>query len=314
MEGEALIEMAVPAAAAISVACAVWFLIGLYRDSRAFITPAARDNLQPPPGALLGLLLPFARFFGAALAGFAAGFGTRRAGEYSYLEAARSRVRRGLHGAGLEESMNADDFFGLILFGVFGYALMGFVFALVFAKPFPIVAGAAIGVIHPIVWLRDRIARRQTEMRRLMPYALDLLTLSVGAGLDFTAALERIVPKLAGSALAVEFGAMMREIQLGKPRREALRSMADRVQMTEMGTFATAMIQAEEIGAALGPVLRIHADQMRNDRSNRAEQKAVEAPVKILFPLIAFIFPTTFLILFGPMLATWLTTMVSGGR
>ena len=88
--------------------------------------------------------------------------------------------------------------------------------------------------------------------------------------------------------------------RLGKSRGEALRDMAERVNMAEMGTFCSSLIQADELGADLGPVLRVLADQMRNDRSNRAEKKAMEAPVKILFPLIAFIFPTVFIIIFAP--------------
>jgi tight adherence protein C len=140
----------------------------------------------------------------------------------------------------------------------------------------------------------------------MLPYALDLLTLSVEAGLDFTAALARLVPKLRGTALAAEFGAMLRDIQLGKPRTEALRDMADRISMNEVNSFAAALIQADELGASIGVVLRVQADQMRNDRSNRAEKKAMEAPVKILFPLIACIFPTVFLIIFAPILIKYL--------
>ena len=137
-------------------------------------------------------------------------------------------------------------------------------------------------------------------MRRLMPYTLDLLTLSVEAGLDFTAALARIVPKLEGTALSEEFGELLRAIRLGRARSEALRDMADRVSMAELTSFTSSLVQADELGADLGPVLRVLADQMRNDRSNRAEKKAMEAPVKILFPLIAFIFPTVFIIIFAP--------------
>ena len=142
-----------------------------------------------------------------------------------------------------------------------------------------------------------------------MPYALDLLTLSVEAGLDFTSALARIVPKLEGTALAQEFGELLRAIRLGKTRSEALRDMADRMGMAEVTSFTSSLVQADELGADLGPVLRVLAEQMRNDRANRAEKKAMEAPVKILFPLIAFIFPTVFIIIFAPMGINYLSKL-----
>jgi len=114
------------------------------------------------------------------------------------------------------------------------------------------------------------------------------------------------VPKLAGTALSVEFGELLRQIRLGRSRAEALRDFADRVDMPEIVSFTSSLIQAEELGAGIGGVLRTQAEQMRNDRSNRAEKKAMEAPVKILFPLIAFIFPTVFIIIFAPMAMSYL--------
>ena len=153
--------------------------------------------------------------------------------------------------------------------------------------------------LQPFAWLRKRLNRRRSAVRKLLPYALDLLTLSVEAGLDFTSALARLVPKLGDNPLAFELGEMLRAIRLGRSRSGSLRDLADRMAMTEVTSVTSSLIQADELGADLGPVLRVLSDQMRADRSNRAEKKAMEAPVKLLFPLIVFIFPTVFLILFS---------------
>jgi tight adherence protein C len=152
----------------------------------------------------------------------------------------------------------------------------------------------------PMVWLRGRVQARQDEIRKGLPYALDLLTLSVEAGLDFTQALSRIVKKLGHGALAVELGQTVRDIQLGRTRPQALRELSRRVDVPELNSIVTSLIQADELGSSLGPILRIQAEQLRTRRSQMAEKTAMEAPVKILLPLIFFIFPTIFIMLFGP--------------
>lgn len=257
---------------------------------------------------LFKLVRPFARFFGHWIAAISADIELRRGRDagHSYLLSTRIRIQKLLIGAGRPEGLTADEFMGLVVFSTLLWLLLGSVAYVVTGSGLTLVAGVILGFFHPIFWLRDRVSKRRNEIRKLLPYALDLLTLSVEAGLDFTAALGRLVPKLGHSSLAEEFGAMLRDIQLGKPRGEALRDMANRIGMNEVNSFASALIQADELGASIGVVLRVQADQMRNDRSNRAEKKAMEAPVKILFPLISCIFPTVFLIIFAPILIKYL--------
>ena len=225
-------------------------------------------------------------------------FGER--GVVRHLVGVRVKLQRALIAAGSPEGLTADEMLGLSLFSVIVWTGLGVCIWLVLGWTFQILVLFLVGLFQPFMWLHKRATRRRNEMRRLMPYTLDLLTLSVEAGLDFTAALARIVPKLEGTALSEEFGELLRAIRLGRARSEALRDMADRVSMAELTSFTSSLVQADELGADLGPVLRVLADQMRNDRSNRAEKKAMEAPVKILFPLIAFIFPTVFIIIFAP--------------
>ncbi|HUT36257.1 MAG TPA: type II secretion system F family protein [Planctomycetota bacterium] len=157
-----------------------------------------------------------------------------------------------------------------------------------------------LGFLMPWVWLRDRERARKKAIRRDLPYALDLLTLSVEAGLDFTAALARIVRRRPDSALSQELSETLRQIQMGVPRADGLRDLNERVRMEEIFSVTSALIQADELGASLGPILRVQADTFRVRRAQAAEKLAMEAPVKLLFPLICFFFPATFIVIFGP--------------
>jgi tight adherence protein C len=157
-----------------------------------------------------------------------------------------------------------------------------------------------VGTIFPWIWLRDCERSRKRRIRRDLPFALDLLTLAVEAGLDFTAALARIIRRRPDAALSQELAETLRQIQMGVTRAEALRGLSERAAMEEVFSVTSALIQADELGASLGPTLRIQADHFRVRRAQAAEKAAMEAPVKLLFPLICFFFPATFIVLFGP--------------
>ncbi len=155
---------------------------------------------------------------------------------------------------------------------------------------------------YPGLWLRGVLKVRQRSIQRALPFVLDLLTLSVEAGLDFMNAMQRIVERRKIDPLGEEFVRVLREIQLGKTRRVALRDMAERVDQFEIRTVVNALVQADELGVGIAQILRILSDQMRQRRFERAEKLANEAPVKMLFPLVAFIFPAVFLVLLGPII------------
>lgn len=157
--------------------------------------------------------------------------------------------------------------------------------------------------VQPGLWLSQACRRRQGEIRRAAPFILDLLTLSVEAGMDFMTALQRIVERRRMDAINEELLRVQREVAVGKTRREALRSMSERLDMPDIRSVLGALIQADEMGVGIGLILRIQSDQMRSRRFELAEKKANEAPVKMLFPLVAFIFPAVFLILLGPILS-----------
>ena len=212
----------------------------------------------------------------------------------------RDRTARHLTAAGSPHGLNADEYFGLVLlFSLIGLGIGGM--ASVSSGWTILLAGGLIcGFLWPIVWLQAQTERRKTAIFRSLPFALDLLTLSVEAGLDFTSALARILKKIPNTPLAEEFGELLRQIQMGQARSDALRQLARRVDIEAMTNVTGSLIQADELGASIGPILRIQADQMRVRREQLAEKKAMEAPVKILLPLILFIFPTVFLIILGP--------------
>ena len=152
----------------------------------------------------------------------------------------------------------------------------------------------------PMAWLRRSVRRRQTAILRALPFVLDLLTLSVEAGLDFMAALRRCTERRTVDPLTEELLRVVRETQVGTSRREALRAMARRIDLPDVRAVVNSLVQADELGVSLGAILRIQADQVRNRRFERAEKLANEAPVKLLGPLMLFIFPSVFLILLGP--------------
>ncbi|MBN8655713.1 MAG: type II secretion system F family protein [Anaerolineae bacterium] len=156
-----------------------------------------------------------------------------------------------------------------------------------------------LGFFFPQMWLSSRITRRQTEVRKALPDALDLLTICVEAGLGFEAAMSKVADKWENE-LSLMFGRCIREIQLGKTQREALRDMADRIGLPELTSFVAAVIQSQSLGVSMAKVLRIQSDQMRMKRRQFAEELAHQAPVKMIIPMALLTFPSIMIILMAP--------------
>ncbi len=212
-----------------------------------------------------------------------------------------SKTRRNLIKAGEPQAYKPEDIMALQEVSAVVGLLMGLILMngtgqnLVYSLLF-----LMFGAYYPLLWLNDQVKKRHLQISRALPYNLDLLTLSVEAGLDFTAALAKVVEKGKAGPLREELQLVLKQLKMGKTREEALKSMIVRVDLPALTTFVTALIQADKMGTSLGKVLRIQSTQMRIDRTQRAEKLAGEAPVKMLFPLIACIFPTVFMVLFGP--------------
>lgn len=165
------------------------------------------------------------------------------------------------------------------------------------------VMGLLVLHLYPVTWLRRVLQARHVSLQRSLPFVLDLLTLSVEAGMDFMTALQRTVQQQRVlSPLGEELLRVIRQIQLGKTRKQALQSMITRVSHPDITAVFSSLIQADELGVSIGSILRIQSNQVRSKRFDRAEKMANEAPVKMLFPLMFFIFPSVFLILLGPVI------------
>ncbi len=229
------------------------------------------------------------------------------------LDKARSQADWMIVAAGLEGLLTADEFLALkylmpIACGGVWTALVLAFGALMpesfFAKNW--LALSLLGVfwfyVYPLSWLRRTLKRRHLSIMKSLPFVLDLLTLSVEAGMDFMSALQRNCERRKLDPLNEELIRMTKEIQVGTPRRTALRNMADRVRQPDLKSVAFALIQADELGVSIGSILRIQSEQLRGRRFDRAEKLANEAPVKMLGPLMLCIFPAVFVILLGPIL------------
>ncbi len=219
------------------------------------------------------------------------------------IEDYRNRLNRKLTAAGNPGAYNADEFIALRILVFFGIPILTFLlFTAMFGNCHPLILSLAtlLGFFLPPVWLRDTLMKRAKEINRSLPYILDLLTLSIEAGLDFISSVERIVMKKESTGpLYDELFQMLQELKMGKTRREALRDMARRINLDNVNSVVAALIQADQLGTSLGPVLRIQSEMLRVRRSQQAEKLAMEAPVKLLFPLL-FIFLAVIMLLLSP--------------
>lgn len=159
--------------------------------------------------------------------------------------------------------------------------------------------GFVLGYMLPVMWLGNKIKTRKKNITKALPDALDLLTISVEAGLAFDSALGRVTEKW-DDELGREFKRVLTDIRLGRTRREALRDMAERTGVEDVQTFVASVIQADQLGVPMAKILRIQSDQMRVKRRQRAEEQAQKAPIKMLFPMVFLIFPALFVVILGP--------------
>ena len=171
------------------------------------------------------------------------------------------------------------------------------------------ILGLGIGYIVPEFWLGGRVRKRQKAIVIGIPDALDLLTISVRAGLAFDAALGKVVEKMKGP-LVDEFRRALAEVRVGKARRDALRDIVPRTEVPSLTNFIGAIIQAEQLGVSISKVLQVQSEQLRIERRQRAEEQAAKAPIKMLFPLVGCIFPSLFVVILGPAIILIITNLV----
>jgi tight adherence protein C len=218
------------------------------------------------------------------------------------------RIDAKLEKAGYPGGLRGADWVGVKLMASIGFAVLFFVIGLLLLRQ-PVVGlllavvGAAVGYIAPEFWLGRKIKARSLGMVLQLPDALDLLTISVEAGLGFDAALAKCVERMDGP-LIDEFRQALAEVRMGRVRREALRDVATRADAQPVSNFVGAIVQAEQLGVPIAKVLQIQSNQLRIERRQRAEEAAAKAPVKMLFPMVGCIFPTIFIVILGPAVVT----------
>ncbi|MGI2171413.1 type II secretion system F family protein [Shewanella sp. MF05960] len=250
------------------------------KDNREFMDPLS-------PG--LKLIWPFVRIVA---------FYISENLSVDYLE----RISKKLQISGLSYIMTAEQYFAIrVLSTLFSLGLTIFCGLLLDnLETNYLIFAAVFGYFLPVLTLNDLRKKRQGQIVKSLPVYLDYLTMAIEAGLNMTGALSQAVDRGPAGPLRIELEKVIRDMRAGMSRAQSFRNMADRVQITEVNSLVSALAQAEKTGASLGQTLRIQSDQRRVERFQRAEKKALEAPVKLVFPLVIFIFPVTFMILAFP--------------
>ena len=226
-------------------------------------------------------------------------------------------TRHKLELAGRPHNWGPSEFFGVragvgIMFAVLAFLLMTVAKQPMLFRVGGLALGLVLGFLFPAMWLGSKIRRRQAEIIKALPDALDLLTICVEAGLGLDSAMAKVTEKW-DNELSRAFGRVIQEMRLGKLRREALREMDRSIGVTDVTSFVAAVIQADQLGVSMAKVMRIQSEQMRIKRRQRAEEKAHQAPVKMMFPLVFLIFPALYVVLLGPATLVVKNQSVFGG-
>ena len=217
----------------------------------------------------------------------------------------RDKYKKPLANAGLTEILTPEDFFSFKLFLIIGFPIVFLVMRHFLEEDWPlglIPVIAGIGFIYPDIWIKGKKDKRQTEIIMGLPFCVDMLALSVEAGLDFIAAMGKVVEKAKPGPLTEEFSSLIKEIKIGSSRAEALRNLAWRIDLIPVSSFSATLIAADSVGASIGPILKALSLEIRQKKSSDVEKKGATAATKILIPMIMFIVPSVFLIVMAPFL------------
>ena len=280
-----------------------WVFGGTARDV-SYVTLADGRRQERSLPIVIRMMLPFCAFIPRTLTGSV------------FFEDSRSRINRRLVASGYEGLIQPHEIIALrilvpLVQGVLACLLLYFAFprmpegigqALIERQFFIYFLVLVFFGFYPDSWLKHAVKVRHKSIERALPFVLDLLTLSVESGLDFMSGISRIIAHREIDPLGEELIRVFREIQVGRSRKQALRNMSVRVDHADIRALTSALVQADELGTGIGHALRIQAEQVRSKRFQRAEKLGNEAPVKLLFPLVAFIFPSVFLVLLGPLI------------
>lgn len=264
-----------------AIALAIWVMYRIFDD----VDEQDRSYLDRPPfGFRLGWpLIKLIVHYGGHLI------------TDNYRYSTQLRLRK----AGVDYCINAEQFFAAKCVAVLFGSLLCYLLLSSVGKSSAawVMIAAIVGFYYPEIWLKRTMDARNNLIFKALPFYLDIITLAVEAGTNLTNGINQAVLKAPEGPLRIEFGRVLRDIRAGKARAESLRNMVDRANCEGLANVVSSMIQAEKTGASLGPVLRAQSDQIRSNRFLKAEKLAMEAPVKLLAPLVIFIFPTVFMVI-----------------
>jgi tight adherence protein C len=215
----------------------------------------------------------------------------------------RDKYKRKLASSGLTKELTPEDFFAFKLFLIIGMPIVFIAVREFIEADWPMAAIPAVavfGFFYPDIWIKGRMDRRKTDMIKNMPFIVDMLALSVEAGLDFMAAMQKVIEKAPPSPLVDEFEILIKETKVGASRAEGLRQLAWRSDTLQISSFCATLIAADSVGASIGPILKTLAGELRQKRSADAEKAGATAATKILFPMLLFIMPAVFIIIAAP--------------
>lgn len=274
-----------------AVCAGIWAVYSLFRE-----TPNEDRTFRDKPPLLFRVLWPLILLLSGSLS-------------WMISPKTRENYANFLRRAGQDYALTPEQFHA----GKFLSSALGFMFGLILSS---MLQGgltlafmlAVFAYFYPNLWLSEVTKKRNIEILKKLPFFIDLLILSIEAGLNLSGAMQQAVAKSAEGPLILEINRVLRDIRAGKPRIDALRDFATRLDTTPITSFVSALIQGEKTGSSLGPILRAQADQRRIERFLRAEKLAMEAPVKMLGPLIFFIFPCTFIVIGFPIAMKFLAS------
>lgn len=220
----------------------------------------------------------------------------------------REKYRRSLAAAGLTNVLSSEDFYSFKLFLIIGFPITFLAVRTFLEETWPLAfipISSVIGFYYPDFWIKGKILNRQKEIIMNMPFCVDMLALSVEAGLDFVAAMQKVNEKAVPNALTEEFEIVIKEIRIGASRAEALRNLAWRVDLIQISSFSATLVAADSVGASIGPILKALSLEIRQKRSSEIEKAGATAATKILFPMMFLIVPSVMIIVAAPLVLEW---------
>jgi tight adherence protein C len=288
---------------------AALFLIGLavflvarsiFADEEKFKAAETLDDAEeedkkaPSPDMILRYSRPFfKRYFSPIVAGM------------KNKRKIKDKYKRKLATSGLTKELTPEDFFAFKLFLIIGFPILFIIIREFLEETWPMTAIpglAVVGFFYPDIWINGKIELRKEDITKNMPFIVDMLALSVEAGLDFVAAMTKVIEKAPPSALTEEFEIMLKETKVGASRAEGLRQLGWRCDTIQVSSFCATLIAADSVGANIGPILKTLAAEMRQKRSADAEKKGATAATKILFPMMFLIMPSVAIIIMAPIM------------